>query len=40
MIKKDKSKYFDWLKKEDWKINVWDKSGKLLIKDGKPIKKK
>lgn len=32
--KKDKK----WLEEEDWKINVWNKDGKLIIKDGIPIK--
>jgi len=27
----------EWALKEDWKINVWDKDGNLIVKDGEKV---
>jgi len=39
MTKIIKGKNEEYRLNEDWKINAWNKDGKLIIKDGKPVKK-
>jgi len=38
MVKRIFGKDRDYIENEDWKINAWDKDGKLIIEDGEPVK--